>query len=122
MSATRRRPGIVATVAVALLVLGGCTAQQRDKDNYADTEDDYIEGCVDRADADNAEIEAGTSGFNEATEIADPEAFCQCTFDALEENVSFDRFKEVNSDLRENGGPWPDDLVEAIADCDPSAS
>lgn len=121
MSAPRRRPGVLALAAIVLLVASGCTARQQDKDNYADTEKDYLEGCIDQVDADNAAIEVGADGTQGATQIADPETYCQCTFDALQENISFDRFKEVNSDLRENGGPLPDDFVEATAPCDDSA-
>ena len=118
MSATRRRLGTVASVAVALLLLGGCTGQQQDKDSYSATEDDYLEGCIDQVTADNANIEAGGEGTEGATQIADPDTFCQCTFDALEEDIPFERLKEVNSDLRDNGGPLPDDFVEATAPCD----
>ena len=118
MYRTRRRTGVLALVVVALLTMSGCINQQQDKDSYADTEGNYLEGCIDRVTADNADIEAGAEGTEGATEIADPETYCQCTFDALEEDIPFERFKEVNSDLRENGGPLPEDFVEATAPCD----
>jgi hypothetical protein len=97
---------------VALALLAGCTGQQRDAGNYEDTEEAYLEGCILRAEEDVAEGGA---------EIADPEAWCQCTFDAIAEQVEFDVFRDANSDLREEGGDLPSELVDASAACDPSS-
>jgi hypothetical protein len=96
--------------ALSLVVLAGCTTTQRDASNYEDTEEDFLEGCIAVAEAD-AEVEG-------AQAIASPEDYCQCAFDTLVEEVEFDRFKEVNADLRDNGGALPDDIAEVYASCE----
>lgn len=111
-SPIRRRPRALAGAVVALALLAGCTGQQRDAGNYEDTEDSYLEGCILRAERD---IEEG------GAEIADPEAWCQCTFDAIVEDVEFDIFRDANRDLREEGGALPADIADATAGCDPTS-
>lgn len=107
----RRALRAVLAGAVSLVLLAGCTTTQRDASNYEDTEEDFLEGCIERAEAD--------SEVDGATAIADPEAWCACAFAAIEDTIEFDRFKEVNSELRDEGGPLPDDIQEAYDSCDP---
>ena len=117
MSATpirRRAVRAVLAGAVSLVLLAGCTTTQRDASNYKDTEDDFLEGCITRATEDNAD--------GAEVQIASPEDWCQCAFDAIEDEIEFDRFKEVNSDLRDNGGPLPDDIQAAYDSCDPDVA
>lgn len=119
MSATpirRRLPARAVLVAAAsLAILAGCTSPQRAPSSYSGAEDNFLEGCQTRAtdDADKGKVE-----------IASPKDYCACVWDAITDpktGISFDRFKEVNSDLTENGGPLPDDVQKAYDGCDPSA-
>lgn len=110
-----RRRGRAATLAVvaavSVLALAGCTTTQKDKSNYADTEEDFLAGCVRQAEADN-EVEG-------ATRISDPEAFCECAFAAIEDTIPFEEFNDINADLRDNGGALPEEFVAAYEGCDP---
>jgi hypothetical protein len=105
----RRAARALLAGSLSLVVLAGCTTTQRDASNYEDTEEDFLEGCIATAEAD-AEVEG-------AAVIASPEDYCQCAFDGLVESVEFDRFKEVNTELREEGGALPDDIAEVYAAC-----
>jgi hypothetical protein len=96
--------------ALSLVVLAGCTTTQRDASNYEDTEEEFLAGCIEQA-----ELDAEVDG---STRISSPEDFCQCAFDAIVDTVEFDRFKEINSDLRDDGGPLPDEISEAYASCE----
>lgn len=126
MSATptlRRRAVRASLVGVlALAVLTGCTQGQKDATNYEDTEDDFIAGCVQLAEEDNAAIESKGGDTETLTEIASPEDYCQCVFDTISgpDGVPFEEFDAINDDLRNNGGPLPDDFVEAYSNCDPT--
>ena len=118
-SPIRRRSTHIAVAALlSLAFLAGCTGQQTAKDNYADTEDNFIEGCVTTADDDDASGDA-------TTQIADPGVYCQCVLDALshtDTGVPFSEFKSINTDLSDNGGTLPESFIETYAECDPSAT
>lgn len=111
----RRRAGrTLAVVAVSLLALAGCSSAQREPSSYSGAEDNFIEGCETVAKQDNK-----TGG---ETEISSPKTYCQCVFDAIsdkETGVEFSRFKEINADLRQNGGPLPKDFQKAYDSCKP---
>ena len=114
-SPIRRRAAHALLAAVAsVVVLAGCTTTQRDASNYADTEDNWLEGCIEQAELDN-EVDG-------AEQITDPEAFCECAWTAITDEIEFERFKEINSELRDEGGPLPDDYTEAIASCPTGSS
>lgn len=125
MSATeilrRRSVRMVAIAATALVALAGCTTGQSSASSYDEARDNFLEGCVDRAEADNALIEEGGEGTGEAVAIADPEAYCECAFTALEDDVPFDVYREANERLTEEGGALPDEILEAYASCAPGA-
>ena len=120
-TSTLRRRAVRATLvgALALSVLTGCTTGQKDATNYEDTEDDFVAGCIELAEADAAAIEAGEDGTEGAEAIASPEDYCQCVFDTISgpDGVPFDEFDAINEDLRTNGGPLPEDFVATYADC-----
>jgi hypothetical protein len=113
----RRRTSFAALVAVAavLLALTGCTGQQSTPGSYDGAEDNFLEGCQ--------EIATSDADADDATAvIANPEDYCACVWSELtnpDTGISFDRFKEVNSDLTENGGPLPDDFIEVYDRCSP---
>ncbi|HRW37820.1 MAG TPA: hypothetical protein P5254_08985 [Aquihabitans sp.] len=112
---TRRRAfRAVVAGALSLVLLAGCTSTQRDASDYDGTEDNFLEGCEAQAKAD-ADVEG-------ATVIESPKAWCACVFDAIKADVDFDRFKEVNSELRDAGGPLPDDIQKAYDSCDPGVT
>lgn len=103
---------------LALALLAGCTSTQRSPSSYSGAEDDFIEGCVERATADN-------KADDSQTEISSPKTYCTCVFDALSDpktGVKFSTFKEINTDLQSNGGPLPKGFQKAYADCEPGAS
>lgn len=111
-----RRRALTAVVAgaLSLALLSGCTQTQKDATNYADSEEEFLKGCEAVAQSD--------ARVDDSTEIADPEAYCQCVFDALsgDDGIPFDEFSQINSDLRDEGGPLPDDFVKAYDSCDPA--
>lgn len=112
-----RRRALTAIVAgaLSLALLSGCTQTQKDASNYEDTEEDFLQGCVAVASSD--------ARVDDSTVIADPEGYCQCVFDALsgDDGIPFDEFSQINSELRDDGGPLPESFVEAYASCDPAA-
>lgn len=116
MSATpsrrRRATRAVLAGALSLVVLAGCTGVQKDAGSYRDTEEDFLAGCIQTAEADNA--------LDGATAIESPENYCQCAFDAIVDNVKFDRFKEINGALREEGGELPTEITDAFDGCRPA--
>ena len=120
-TSTLRRRAVRATLvgALALSVLTGCTTGQKDATNYKDTEDDFIAGCIELAEADAKAIAAGEDGTEGAEAITSPEDYCQCVFETISgpDGVPFEEFDKINEDLRTNGGPLPDDFVASYADC-----
>lgn len=43
---------------------------------------------------------------------------CACTYRSIRTGVPFDRFRQIDQQLREDPtAPLPDDLVELLADC-----
>lgn len=116
----RPRRSIVAALvagALALVLLAGCTSVQRAPSSYSGVEDNFMEGCTTRAAAD-AEVEG-------AAKIASPKTYCQCVFDAIsdkQDGIPYNEFKQMNTDLQNNGGPLPDKLQKAYDGCDPTAA
>jgi hypothetical protein len=116
-----RRRGLraVGAAAIALVALAGCTTGQSSASSYDEARKNFLEGCIETAEADNEAIEAGAEGAEGATRISSPKAYCECVFAALEDEVEFDRYREVNDELKEEGGPLPEDLLAVYASCDP---
>ena len=115
----RRRAGRAAALAIAsLLLLGGCTAAQRAPSSYSGAEDNFLEGCESLATSDNGK--ADDKGQEDTTKIASPKTYCQCVFDAIEKNVEYSEFKEIQSRMQDEGGPLPASFIEAYDSCDPA--
>jgi hypothetical protein len=115
-SPIRRRPAssLAAVLLAALFVLAGCTGQQSTPGDYDGAKADFLEGCREIAESD------ADAGSAEAT-ISSPDDYCDCVWAELtdpETGITFDRFKEINSDLTENGGPLPDDITEVYGRCE----
>lgn len=84
---------------------------QSDPDSFTDdVRRDFVTGCVEMTEEDAA------SG---QITLDDPESFCECAADALDEDVEFDDLKDANSDLRKEPGPLPEELEAAFAHCRP---
>ncbi|WP_421118848.1 hypothetical protein ACE2AJ_15975 [Aquihabitans daechungensis] len=117
----RRRAARVAVAAtLSLVLLGGCTTGQKSASNYAGAEDEFLDGCVEIAESDNGkDVDPGQENV---TEIASPDDYCRCVFDALSgpDGIAFSEFKKIQSRLQDEGGPLPESFVEAYDDCDPS--
>jgi len=120
----RRVTGAVLGSVALVLLASGCATHQQDAKNYADTEDNFLEGCENIATSDTDKLAAGQGDAKDPQEISDPKAYCQCVFDALsgKDGVPFDEFKEINSRMRDEGGPLPDSFIEAYDGCKPSGS
>jgi hypothetical protein len=86
----RRSLRALGAAAVALVALAGCTTGQSSASSYDEARENFLEGCIEIAGEDNAAIAAGEDGAVGATRIADPEAYCECVFAALEDDVEFD--------------------------------
>ena len=106
---------MLAIVALLVVVLSGCTQAQKVPSSYSGAEDDFKQGCVDVATQDANSPEA-------KVEIASPKTYCNCVWDEITKNVPWDTFKEINSDLSDNGGPLPESFQKAYASCDPEAT
>ena len=102
---TRRRARYAVGVALAVLLLGACTGRPPTPTSYGDTtQRNFSRGCL-------AEARQKDSG------ISDPEQYCKCVYDKIVDTIPFDRFKEVNSDLSDEPGPLPSDLLKIRDSC-----
>jgi hypothetical protein len=105
--------GVVAVVALAVILVvslndsgsdasgSGGSGGSGGSDGYtAAVESNYVEDCVE---------EAGEGSRQN----------CQCTYDYFVENVSFERFSEIDRELVsfEEGDDLPDELLDAVAAC-----
>ncbi|CAN5616149.1 hypothetical protein BH20ACT2_BH20ACT2_25240 [soil metagenome] len=85
---------------VALFALGACTGQGGGPpEGYnAGLKEDFVASC--------------TQGGGGDTEL------CGCAYDEIEENVSFERYREITDRLRDEPAELPDDFVEAYTTCE----
>ena len=122
----RRAIRALGLAAISLLVLGGCTTGQKAASNYAGAEDNFLEGCTQIAEQDNTDPgKADPDAEQEKlVEIASPEDYCQCVFDELsgKNGIPYSEFKKINSTMQDEGGPLPDDFIEAYSSCEPGAT
>ena len=112
---TRRRLVVraVAGAAVGVLALAGCTSPQRAPSDYAGAEEQFLKGCVEVAEQD------AKDGAENA--VASPKDYCTCVWEAVSDpktGLEFERFKEINSDLTEEGGELPKDIRKIYDSCD----
>lgn len=90
-----RRARLGGAALATLLALGGCTGQAPSA--YGDeVEENFVEGCVE-ADAE--------------------ESVCTCTYEAIVDEVEFDRFKEIEESLEEGDAEVPPELTDLFAQC-----
>lgn len=95
---------------LTLGLLTGCMGQRDASEYNDDVRADFIAGCDGSAFADEPEREALEEGS------LDTET-CTEAYDCIEENVPFDDFKSVNSNLREDPGPMDPLIMNALDDC-----
>ncbi|HET6949845.1 MAG TPA: hypothetical protein VFI47_05705 [Acidimicrobiales bacterium] len=94
--AVRARAVPVAVVAAVLAAApAACGGGQASRGYADDLRDDFVAACA-----------AGAS-----TDV------CRCLYDALEENVPFERFEEIDRQIREDPTAIPPDVVELAAGC-----
>jgi len=95
--------GAVARVVAVVVILGvlvvGCS-DDRGPDRFtAAVHDGVLEGCAeDDSDPDVVEV-------------------CECTYDTLADDLSFEEFARIENRLAQGDERLPDPLVEAIRDC-----
>jgi hypothetical protein len=91
---------VIVALAASALVLAGCgddDAGVDDAERYSpELRDQFVEAC---------------------TVPGDSEAVCGCFYDALEANVPFERFQQVDEEIREGPGELPDDIVDLAVAC-----
>jgi hypothetical protein len=92
----------LAAVALAALVLLPACNQPTPTEYNDSTEENFLEGC---------EAQGESQGIRAVRD------YCECTYEAITEEIEFERFKEVNEDLSEDPGPLPDDFQELAAGC-----
>lgn len=110
----RRAVQVVVAAALSIVALSGCTTAQKAPGSYAGVEDDFIDGCVTVAKGDNEKTEENT------TEIASPQDYCQCVFNAIEKKIPYSEFKKTQSTMQDEGGKIPSKFTEAYDSCDPA--
>ena len=75
---------------VAVLVLAGCSQNLGPKNYNAEVRTNYMENCV--------------KGATDKLGEAGATAYCECTYTAFVGQITFDRFKDFEKDLREHVG------------------
>jgi hypothetical protein len=69
---------------------------------------------------------SGSSGYTAEVESAfvssctangSPDAMCQCAYDEFEATVPFERFEEIDADLRDDPTAVPPELVDIFTEC-----
>jgi|SRR3954466_3189177 hypothetical protein len=105
MSPRSTRPLVAALM--ALLLLGAC-AGQRDPTGYGDTtKKNFHAGCIDAS--------KDPKGSNMSA--AKAEAYCNCNYAKIVKQIPFSEFKKINSDLSDNPGPLPKEMLKIRDDC-----
>jgi hypothetical protein len=99
----RRSRRVVAALAVAVVLLGGCSGARKDPTKYGDTtRSNFLEGCVERGE---------DEGLDGAA------AVCRCAYAGIVRDVSFAQFKKDNDALEKDPGPLPERYQVIIDRC-----
>jgi hypothetical protein len=112
---------MMALTAASVAFMVGCATGQQDASGYDDTEEDFLDGCVSVATSDNESIGTGGPGGVPTTRISSPSDYCGCVFDEIRSTIPFAEFKQINSELRDEGGALPEGFRVAYGSCDPSS-
>lgn len=91
-----------AVVAILVVVLAGCS-QSNDPADWVEAEaqagfpvqTNFIDACV-KANVDQDDMSA-----------AEAESFCSCAFDEVRESLTFEKFKQLDDDLRADAEDLP---------------
>lgn len=117
------RRGLVALVLAVVVLLGACTHQRPVPDKYGETtEENFLEGCVDTLTQNGPSSEgASEEDLGESEPFASDRArnVCVCAYDGIsgEGGIPFDRFKEITSELEDEPGPLPDEILTIVEGC-----
>ena len=107
--------GIVAVVVVAaalIVSLGGADDEQGGGSSTTDTTTDTTTGTGGYT----PQIESNfLSSCTEGGAVS--QDVCQCAFDAIEADVPFDRFMEIDQELTDDPDAQPQELVDIMAAC-----
>ena len=90
----------VLVLLVAVGVLAGCSQNLGPKTYTNEVKDNYQENCI--------------KGATDRLSAAEAATYCECTYTAFVDKVSFDRFKDFESYLRDHVG----DDINSVDDLD----
>ncbi len=118
--ATRRRPLVVALVALGLVLVAACGNQQPTKYG-SDVEKAFVEGCTGASNTSSGSRDSGTS-TGSAVKLGS-EKDCRCVYDGLVKNVPFATFTKANSSLQDNPNQTlPAPIAKQVTACQASAT
>jgi len=93
------RRKLIALAGATLFLAGACGGDDEPSSYNDDVKDDFMSQCV-----------AGAG--DEARDV------CQCTYDALVDNMPFEEFKEYDEKLRDDPStPLPAEVTDAMTAC-----
>lgn len=91
-----RRTGLAGALAVAgALVLGSCSSPEP-TEYSEDIRENFVSACVGAPEGD--------------------EQVCECAYEALEDRVPFERFRQIEEDV-EGGAEVPTEVTDLFAQC-----
>ena len=92
---------VVLSSLVVIALVTGCTGRPSTPDQYGDTtERNFLRGCTDEAEG-----------------VSDIDEVCRCTYDAIVEEIPYDEFKRVNSELSDNPARLPEPFQALLDGC-----
>ncbi len=85
-----------------VLVVSACTPSGQPDDYDTTTQENFIEACE-------------ANGAEQATDVA---AVCQCSYDAIVDQIPFEDFESFDEELRDDiNAPFDDQVSAIVADC-----
>lgn len=90
---------LVVAFAALLVLVASCSDDDGPEDYSAEVRDGVLEGCAeDDTDPDVVEV-------------------CECTYDALTDDLDFDEFERMERRLAQGEERLPDELADAVRTC-----
>ena len=127
----RRASRWLAVLALATLVLAGCSGQ-KEPGSYTDgVKRDFTSGCwttliedaypkdvVYEPTDDREKREAKAVKAATDAEVTAAKDYCSCAYKGITKDVKFSEFKQINEDLRNEQGPLPESFQKAYDHCE----